>query len=220
MVNVHSFKEFIKDGDFPCIGAKAALSHHSITFFECGSLSDSQFDIALSDALAGFAHQHGEAGMFMSLVALFNDTTLYDEETFEHLLWQRLQNIHDHDSTLHEWDASVNSDPESPQFSFSVGGHGFYVVGLHPGASRMARRFQTPALVFNLHHQFEQLRHDGQYDKMSRIIRQREIKVSGTINPMLASFGESSEAIQYSGRQVGTEWKCPFHSHTKHINEK
>ena len=34
--------------------------------------------------------------------------------------------------------------------------------------------------------------------------------LSGSINPMLARHGESSEARQYSGRVVDEDWKCPL----------
>ncbi|MEM5583593.1 YqcI/YcgG family protein [Roseibium sp. AS2] len=27
---------------------------------------------------------------------------------------------------------------------------------------------------------------------------------------MLSDYGDGSEARQYSGRQVGNDWKCPF----------
>ena len=44
---------------------------------------------------------------------------------------------------------------------FSLSGTAFFVVGLHPNASRPARQFSSPVLVFNLHAQFERLRADG-----------------------------------------------------------
>ena len=34
-------------------------------------------------------------------------------------------------------------------------GEAFFVVGQHPGASRTARRYTRPTLIFNLHDQFE-----------------------------------------------------------------
>ena len=83
----------------------------------------------------------------------------------------------------------VSREPESPDFSFSVGGIAYFVVGLHPGASRAARRFCRPALVFNPHEQFERLRSDGRYYAMQSIIREREIARHGSINPMLSDFG-------------------------------
>ena len=132
------------------------------------------------------------------------------ESAFEAALWQRLRAIHAIDRREHAWDASVSDDPASAHFSMSVGGKAFYVVGLHPDASRGARRFQCPALVFNLHGQFEQLRADGRYVKLRQAIVRRDVAYAGSANPMLAAHGENSEARQYSGRVVGPDWQCPF----------
>jgi len=92
----------------------------------------------------------------------------------------------------------------------SLGGRAFYVIGLHPGSSRPARRFRCAALVFNLHSQFETLRADGRYDKLREAITQRDIAYSGSRNPMLAVHGVASEARQYSGRQFDGRWRCLF----------
>ena len=67
-----------------------------------------------------------------------------------------------------------------------------------------------PTLVFNLHDQFEQLRKEGRYERMRERILDRDAALAGSVNPMLARFGEESEARQYSGRQVGKDWDCPF----------
>ena len=77
-------------------------------------------------------------------------------------------------------------------------------------ASRVARRATTPTLVFNLHEQFEALRASGQFSRMRDRIRERDERLQGTINPMVADHGEHSEARQYSGRQVGPGWRAPF----------
>ena len=66
-------------------------------------------------------------------------------------------------------------------------------------------------LVFNLHDQFEVLRAQGKYETMREKIMVRDEAVAGSRNPMLARHGQSSEARQYSGRMVGSDWKCPFH---------
>ena len=84
------------------------------------------------------------------------------------------------------------------------------MVGLHPHASRPARRFPNPTLVFNLHDQFERLREKGIYERMRERILDRDKELAGDINPMLARHGESSEARQYSGRVVEDDWQCPF----------
>ncbi|HEX8417054.1 MAG TPA: YqcI/YcgG family protein, partial [Methylobacterium sp.] len=75
---------------------------------------------------------------------------------------------------------------------------------------RPARRFSSPALVFNLHAQFEQLREAGRYEKLRASILQRDEALAGSHNPMLARHGEVSEARQYSGRVVDPTWRCPF----------
>jgi FPC/CPF motif-containing protein YcgG len=119
--------------------------------------------------------------------------------------------MHDLDGTCFSWDARVSADPAHPEFSFSIGGRGFFVVGLNPRASRLARALSQPTLVFNLHEQFDELRARGEFETMKRIIRARDMAYQGSINPVLKDFGQSSEARQYSGRAVPDDWICPFH---------
>jgi FPC/CPF motif-containing protein YcgG len=95
-------------------------------------------------------------------------------------------------------------------FSFSLAGNAFFIVGLHPEASRVARRFAWPTLVFNAHVQFEMLKRDGQFLSLQSKIRQRDIALQGSINANLADFGHHSEARQYAGRETEADWKCPF----------
>ena len=104
----------------------------------------------------------------------------------------------------------MTADPESPHFSLSFGGEAFFIVGLHPHASRPARRFSSPVMVFNLHSQFTQLRAEGRYEKLRGSIMQRDEDLAGSLNPMLARHGEVSEARQYSGRSVDADWRCPL----------
>jgi FPC/CPF motif-containing protein YcgG len=124
------------------------------------------------------------------------------------MMWQRLQGIRDHDN--HSWDHRVSCNPSDSNFSFSVKGEAFYVVGLHPGSSRKARQFRHPAIVFNPHSQFEKLRATEKYSIMKETVRKRDVAFSGSVNPMLADFGESSEVYQYSGKAYDETWKCPF----------
>ncbi|MBA3674464.1 MAG: YqcI/YcgG family protein, partial [Chitinophagaceae bacterium] len=95
----------------------------------------------------------------------------------------------------------------------------FYIIGLHTASSRQARQFKYPTLVFNPHAQFEQLKETAKYDMMKNAVRKRDIAFSGSVNPMLQDFGESSEAYQYSGRKYDESWQCPLkitHAETKH----
>ena len=133
------------------------------------------------------------------------------EEDFERAIWDRLQSFADKDHWLGQpYDERVSPDPQNPHFSLSFGGEAFFIVGLHPNASRPARRFDYPTLVFNLHDQFERLREEGRYEKMRSTIIERDRKLAGSVNPMLARHGEVSEARQYSGREVSPDWRCPF----------
>jgi len=195
---------------FPCVGAKSALARDGITFFDAGDLRTGDADARLLRDLQAFAAGAADEALFTSFVALFPRTPALDEAAFEQALWQRLQALHGLDARDYGWDASVSDQPDSPHFSMSLGGRAFYVIGMHPGSNRKARRFHCAALVFNLHSQFEKLREDGRYDKLRDSITQRDIAFSGSRNPMLAVHGEASEARQYSGRQVGAGWRCPF----------
>ena len=209
------FHDFVGAATFPCVGAKSAQSRGALEAHEFGALGDRANDAALLDRLGRFvtrieAADPGERTTH-SFVALFDGPRDTCERRFEALLWAQLQRLHDLDARRGTaWAADVSRDPDDPEFSLSLAEHPFFVVGLHPGASRLARRFAWPALVFNSHRQFEQLRADGRYGKLQAATRQREIDLQGAINPNLADFGSVTEARQYSGRAVGADWTCPL----------
>lgn len=204
------FEAFIAQNSFPCVGAKSALSRAQLHFVIEDDLAEPPSMAALR-ALQRFSREYTRRSkLFRSVVVLFRDAPVLDEAEFEARLWRYLQRLHDADCA--DWDPRVSDDPSSPNFSFSIGGRGYYVIGLHPGASRRARRFSHPALVFNLHDQFERLRERGTYETLRDSIVARDTMFDGRPNPMLQSFGSGSEARQYSGRQVDSNWRCPFHS--------
>lgn len=205
--------DFIAEDSFPCVGAKAALSQDSISVVRAKDLRSGACDALITARLQAFAAQTTHESVFLSLAVIFERTPVLSEIAFEAALWRRLQAIHDIDAQVHRWDPDVSSDPRSPDFSMSIGGRAFYVIGLHPGASRQARRFGHAALVFNLHSQFERLKEDGRYEKMQAAISERDIALCGSRNPMLALHGVTSEAPQYSGRIVDEHWTCPFRAH-------
>jgi len=200
----------VRQHDFPCVGAKAALARDGIAFVDGGDLRNGERDGAVLRAIQSFAADSTADVVFSSMVVVYPLTSTLPELAFEAALWARLQALHERDHATHDWDRGVSPDPADPQFSLSLGGRGFYVVGLHAGASRPARRIPGAALAFNLHSQFEALRADGRYDKLSEAIRERDLAFAGSVNPMLARHGEMSEARQYSGRQVDPAWQCPF----------
>lgn len=208
-------RKFLAGPAFPCVGAKAALARNAISMHEFGPLGDRANDAALLDQLGVFATMldgldPGDTTLH-SLVALFDGPRDTDERRFEALLWSQLQRLHDLDVRRgRPWAQDVSRNPDDPDFSLSLAGHPFFVIGLHPGASRLARRFQAPVLVFNSHRQFQRLRADGRYAKMQKATRARDRALQGSINPNLADFGTASEARQYSGRAVEPHWGCPL----------
>jgi len=204
-------REFVADTDFPCVGAKAALRRHQLEILVVEDIRRSCCDRLITQRLQDFAIRHDiDDKMFVSQAVIFRNDSDLSEDAFETCLWQRLSSLHQIDREDYHWDPSVDSDPNSPHFSLSIGGKGFFVVGLHPNASRAARRFRYPTLVFNLHAQFEKLREEGRYETIRRKTIERDVALQGFPNPMLARHGESSPARQYSGRNVSDDWTCPF----------
>jgi FPC/CPF motif-containing protein YcgG len=208
----NELEEFVSHAAFPCVGAKAALARGTLSVLACRSITSAWDDVRIHDALSRFACDHrADPVVFRSLAVSFDGPDCLDEAEFERALWSRVQSISDKDAWRgFDYDATVSSDPGDPHFSLSFGGEAFFVVGLHPNASRPARRFGRPTMIFNLHDQFEQLRAEGRYEKMREKILVRDEALAGSRNPMLARHGEASEARQYSGRAVGEEWSCPF----------
>lgn len=207
-----ALRDFIAEESFPCVGAKSALAQDNITVISADDLRSDRSDQFITAQLQAFAGRATQDAVFVSFAIVFEQTPTLSEAAFEAALWQRLQAIHDIDARLHRWDPEVSDDPRSPDFSMSVGGRAFYVIGVHPGSGRMARRFGHAALIFNLHSQFERLREDGRYQKLQEAISARDIALCGSKNPMLAQHGVASEAPQYSGRIVDEHWACPFHA--------
>lgn len=202
----------VADERFPCVGAKSAMARDTLKTLVCHSLESGWDDVQIHSELLEWAKAYREdPGGLRSLAIVFEGPVDLTEDQFEAALWARLQSLADKDDWRRQpYDHSVSADPADPHFSLSFGGAAFFVVGLHPNASRPARRFPRPTLVFNLHDQFEQLRAAGRYERMRERIIERDIQLAGNSNPMLARHGEASEARQYSGRLVGSDWQCPF----------
>ena len=215
----------------PCVAARAAFNGESYRFGLYPSLGSEGATAGLAADLERFAlgvgetdgHDSGEPAADRSDYATF--IAVFDapgsgavaggaaddgdaEVAFERDLWAQLRALHEADPR--GWDPATSPDPAAKEFSFSFAGRSFYIIGMHPAAGRPARRFPRPALVFNLHAQFEKLRELGRYDKMRDVIRDRDERQTGGVNPMVVDFGKRSEAVQYSGRHVEGAWDCPF----------
>jgi FPC/CPF motif-containing protein YcgG len=206
-------RSFILNDRYPCLGARAAFHRGTYRFGAYERLGDASVSRGLMRDLYAFvAERKGIAPAYTTFAAVFREPFEGDEQDFERVVWSQLEQLHDIDRRLYPWDASVSADPADPHFSFSLVGNAFFIIGMQPNASRSARRFAWPALVFNAHVQFEDLRRDGSFFGLQRRIREREMRLQGTINANLTNFGHRSEAGQYAGRQVEEQWTCPFHA--------
>lgn len=205
------FATFVDSAKFSCLVGKGVVHQEGHIVRAYPPLGTSAATGALAMDLLAFGERAIEAGGLRAFVAVFPDHPPRTELGFEARLWAQLQRLCDVDSARSDWDPSVSDDGDDPMFSFSFGGHAYFVVGLHAHSSRVSRSFRWPALVFNPHSQFGRLRGEGRFARIQQAIREREIAVQGSLNPNLADFGDRSEARQYSGRAVEESWRCPFH---------
>ncbi|MFC6861822.1 guanitoxin biosynthesis heme-dependent pre-guanitoxin N-hydroxylase GntA [Zunongwangia atlantica] len=204
-----SFQEFIVSKDHPCIMAKTVFSMDNIRLKVYKNLGNLEQSKQLYKDLKTYIENYDfNSNQFETFIAVFPTSLKYNELQFEEQLWVQLNQLNTIDE--YDWNPSVTSNPTDKNFSFSIAGKAFYIVGLHPNSSRKARQSPYVALAFNLHWQFEKLRTMGTFERVRNTIRKRDKKKSGSINPMLEDFGAHSEARQYSGRKVSEKWECPF----------
>lgn len=205
-------ERFIAQARFPCVGAKSAMGKRQLEITTARSIASSWNDLEIHRNLMAFAERaRAEPKLFRSFAVIFCAPRMLSEKGFERHMWARIQSMTDKDVWLGQRpEDGVSNDPENPHFSLSFGGSAFFVVGLHPHASRKARRFHYPTLIFNLHDQFETLREQGRYEKLRGAILARDQSLQGSINPMLSRHGTVSEARQYSGRAVPGSWSAPY----------
>ena len=211
----NEFRAFVEQPAFPCLAGKGLVRQRGYTLGVYGQLGSESTTTHLARDLVSFGENAQLDGpAFAAFVAVFRGRPPATEDHFEKALWSQLQLLHDMDQG-NDWDPAVSSDPEDPRFGFSFAKRAFFVVGLHPGSARLARRFSRAALVFNPHSQFDRLRKEGRFERLKSAIRERDLALQQEPNPSLADFGARSEAQQYSGKAAEAEWKCPFHPRPK-----
>jgi FPC/CPF motif-containing protein YcgG len=205
---VRGMELMVTHAEFPCLGAKSVFRRGSVAHVVLDDMADPDVPAQLLERLQAFAAEIEGEGGFHSFIATFRGPLPTSEAAFESSLFDLLQRLHDADDE--SWADGVGSDPNDPHFAFSAGGSAYFIVGLHPAASRVARRAPLPTLVFNPHEQFEELRAEGRFDGMRTTIRRRDEDLQGFINPMVADHGDSTEALQYSGRRHAAGWEPPL----------
>ena len=217
---IRDFNNFIKSETYPCVAARAAFARGHVQCYLAQHMACPREDEEILTFLYDFISNYRKSTSTLhSAAVIFREPQHINEKVFDDLLWKRLQNLSRLDAEKFAYDSRVSPDPGSTNFSFSIGEEALFIIGLHSGSERRSRQFKYPTLVFNPHAQFEALRTLGQYQKLRRVIRKRDTLYSGSVNPMLSDFGEESEALQYSGRQYGPDWKCPLIVTHERIND-
>ena len=153
-------REFILD-DHPCVMAQSVIVDDNITLQAYGKMNAFCPNILLNDLKSYLEEVNDDTMKFQTFIATFENSHFETEKDFEDSLWELLYTLHKTDT--HKWDSETSPDTSSSKFSFSLLGHSFYVVGMHPNSSRWARSSPFPMIVFNLHNQFELLRQSNRY---------------------------------------------------------
>lgn len=201
---------------FTCMGATSVFNQNNYRFGMYKNMCTKETTLGLARNLFTFVNEQDSMNSnFTAFIAVFETPIPEDEHHFEKLVWKQLQMLHDEDSRYHDWDKEFSNDINNHQFSYSFAERGFFIVGMHPKSSRIARQFSYPLLVFNASRQFDHLVETNQFHNFVRIIRERDIALQGSINPNLPekydySRPEEPEVRQYSGRAVEKDWQCPL----------
>jgi len=203
-----AIKEFILEDDHPCLMAQSVVADNTVETIVLENNSFKEARKLYTFIENAVLTKDPDSNVFTSLIAVFPEVEIAEVEEFEVFLWDVLYKLNALDA--YDWDPSVSEKLHDNNYSFSIAGSAFYIVGMFPNSPRKSRRMPYVSLVFNWHSQFEKLREMGSFDHVKKRIRRRDKKLQGSINPMLNDFGTASEALQYSGKIVNERWKCPF----------
>ena len=134
----NDFKAFIADSAFPCVGAKSAVAKGTMDILIAQDIRSNWNDRLIYNALTKVAATYREdRALFRSFAVIFNGPCGLTEQEFEHFLWARAESLTNKDTWLgRPHDNRVSDDPQDPHFSLSFNGEAFFIVGLHPAASR------------------------------------------------------------------------------------
>jgi uncharacterized protein len=195
---------------FPCLGARSAFRSGSYLFNVHTDLRTEQGLRSVAADLRHFAGVRQQMGNFYTYIASFLEPARIDSESrWDEVVWDFLQRLHgiDEDS----WDPRWSKDPDQYDFALSFAGLGQLVVALYPGASRYARRFAWPTLVFNPPEQDRaNFPDDESFLRFQNKIRARDARLQGSVNPSLPPTLDDPQAPGFSGMPVDGSWHCPL----------
>jgi FPC/CPF motif-containing protein YcgG len=207
-----SIEAFVGQKNFPCVPAIKAIASGDYVLDSYSNFGTGESGPELVEKLIAFSEEQARTqSPYSTYFAVYPECEVMDEDEFEEKMWKEISAIVAADKSGAKWDPLFSDDPNDRDFCPSIGGKAFFIVGVHPRSSRLARRFKYPAILFNLYDQFEELDRRGQYENVVKANRKREMAFAGSLNPMVEKHGDKWEAIQFSGKENPDTWKCPFH---------
>ncbi|XGC79555.1 guanitoxin biosynthesis heme-dependent pre-guanitoxin N-hydroxylase GntA [Bdellovibrio bacteriovorus] len=207
----NDLRELVNQKNYPCVAAVKAFHDGDFIFDTYSGFGSGESAQRLGQNLLSFKKKQSQPGQeYLTYIAVFPNDQSPDEHTFEQQLFNELSAIWNYPEIAGKWDDKFSANPEDKNFCFSLDGSAFFVVGMHPKSSRLARQLPYNTLIFNLYSQFQGLREKGIFDSMVKSIRHRDVQFQGSVNPMVELYDNKWEAIQYSGKMNPPDWKCPF----------
>lgn len=200
----------ILQNNFPCIMAKAIAQKGFFKTFSIPNLNKESVEVALKKLQSFVSEMKSRNEKLSSCAVVIQDENLVDFESFEKSFWSFLKEMNSLDKKTYKPDPTVDADPTSSNFSYSIKEESFFIIALHPKSPRWARRFSYPTIVFNPHKQFTELRKKGTFNKIRDLIRVKDKLLQGTENKMLKNFGEKSEVYQYLGKDYNNNAPIPL----------
>lgn len=193
--------------------AKAAIKTGMVDIHSTRGLADSESIMNIQLRLHGFIDRFRlQQKKLSSFILTIDNEELMDFNNFEKEFFRFLNRLKNLDRKNYPHDPRVSSDPRDKNYSYSIKSEAFFIVALHPDSPRFARRFHKPAIVFNPHVQFDNLRRKNIFHKIKNVIRSKDKELQGSINPMLNDFGVRSEVFQYMGRVYAPSETIPLFS--------
>ncbi|MEU0214027.1 guanitoxin biosynthesis heme-dependent pre-guanitoxin N-hydroxylase GntA [Streptomyces sp. NPDC006265] len=198
----HQFRAMMLSGVYTCLGGSAAIRQDKYRLGLYGPLSSTAAIDGCADDLRRFTEDFPRATHAVAVfVAVFDGPLCVDEVSFERVLWDQLRGMNRVDGCGTGEPVTLDGGDDGVVFA----DRRFFVVGLHPAASRWARRFAWPTLVFNALTHDELLRSKGQQERMRDKIRSRDVRLQGSVNPAV----DLPRIAQFAGRMVDSDWRPP-----------
>ena len=135
---IEEYHRFLRSREFPCIGAKAALSRDQVKCMVASDMSTSQDDESILTFIYQFVDSYRNSTNRFIVQPLFSVILSQRRSRNLKTCLVRLNSFAELDRKKYLHDKRVNSDPTSGMFSFSLKEEAFFIIGLHSSSSREA----------------------------------------------------------------------------------